>query len=272
MTAATGLDHGLRLAALSYACCSGSARPARFPRPRAGLRALAPGRRSAAARSACAIMTGALGGALTQPLVVAAARRHDVAHAFAIFGRVGLVWAVAWWLWFRDDPAAHRAVNAAELRVIARAGPSAAPHERGAVARADRGESIAARALRDVRSARSTAGTLPHLATDLPAARRGFDLRTAGCLAACRCSRSRRACSPAGLSDTGSRSAGARAAADGARPVAAFRSAALAVASRADRPARSRRRAAARRRRRAGGLRRRAGMGDDTEIGGSTPG
>ena len=38
--------------------------------------------------------------------------------AFAVFGSVGVVWAVAWWRWFRDDPADHPGVNAAELRVI----------------------------------------------------------------------------------------------------------------------------------------------------------
>lgn len=38
--------------------------------------------------------------------------------AFVIYGSIGVVWAVGFWLWFRDDPAAHRAVNEAELAVI----------------------------------------------------------------------------------------------------------------------------------------------------------
>jgi len=37
---------------------------------------------------------------------------------FAIFGVVGFVWVGAFLAWFRDDPAAHPAVNAAELEVI----------------------------------------------------------------------------------------------------------------------------------------------------------
>jgi sugar phosphate permease len=37
---------------------------------------------------------------------------------FAIFGAVGVVWAVPFWLWFRDDPARHRWVNAQELAHI----------------------------------------------------------------------------------------------------------------------------------------------------------
>jgi len=65
-----------------------------------------------------AIMTGALGGALTQPLVVALLSITSWRHAFAVFGSVGLFWAAAWWRWFRDDPASHPAVNAEELAVI----------------------------------------------------------------------------------------------------------------------------------------------------------
>lgn len=37
---------------------------------------------------------------------------------FVVFGLVGLLWATAWYWWFRDDPAEHPQVNAAELRHI----------------------------------------------------------------------------------------------------------------------------------------------------------
>jgi sugar phosphate permease len=37
---------------------------------------------------------------------------------FALFGLVGLVWAVAWYCWFRDDPAEDPRVNEAELAAI----------------------------------------------------------------------------------------------------------------------------------------------------------
>jgi sugar phosphate permease len=37
---------------------------------------------------------------------------------FVVFGVVGVVWSVAFWRWFRDDPAQHPAVNAAELEHI----------------------------------------------------------------------------------------------------------------------------------------------------------
>jgi MFS family permease len=77
------------------------------------------------------IMAAALGGAVTQPLVVALLERMSWRRAFPIFGAVGVVWAAAWWLWFRDDPRQHGGVNAAELAQIgAAAGDAAAGHPR----------------------------------------------------------------------------------------------------------------------------------------------
>jgi MFS family permease len=37
---------------------------------------------------------------------------------FAVFGMLGLVWAAAFYAWFRDDPAQHPAANAAEVALI----------------------------------------------------------------------------------------------------------------------------------------------------------
>jgi ACS family glucarate transporter-like MFS transporter len=59
-----------------------------------------------------------VGGALAPPLVVAVTAAMGWRAAFWIFGAVGVVWAAAWWRWFRDDPAAHPAVSPAELRSI----------------------------------------------------------------------------------------------------------------------------------------------------------
>jgi MFS family permease len=42
---------------------------------------------------------------------------------FAIFGGVGIVWAAAFYAWFRDDPAKHPGVNEAERRLIAAGRP-----------------------------------------------------------------------------------------------------------------------------------------------------
>ncbi len=65
-----------------------------------------------------AIMTGAFAGAVTQPLVVGLLAVTGWRRAFALFGVVGLVWAVGWWRWFRDDPGAHPATNEAERDLI----------------------------------------------------------------------------------------------------------------------------------------------------------
>jgi len=73
------------------------------------------------------IMAAALGGAATQPIVVALLERMSWRQAFPIFGSVGLVWAAAWFLWFRDEPREHRGVNAAELASIGGHPPTAHP-------------------------------------------------------------------------------------------------------------------------------------------------
>ena len=64
------------------------------------------------------LMAAALGGAATQPIVATLLERMSWRQAFPIFGAVGVVWAAAWFLWFRDDPRQHRGVNAAELGLI----------------------------------------------------------------------------------------------------------------------------------------------------------
>ena len=75
-----------------------------------------------------ALMTAALGGALTQPLVVRLLETLHWRLTFPIFGLVGCMWAVAWFWWFRDDPRDHKGVNAAELELVggAAARPQAA--------------------------------------------------------------------------------------------------------------------------------------------------
>jgi ACS family glucarate transporter-like MFS transporter len=75
-----------------------------------------------------AIATGAVGGAATMKLVVWLLAFVSWRVAFSMFGAVGLVWAIVWWWYFRDDPRTHPGVNEAELRVIGR--PSAERAER----------------------------------------------------------------------------------------------------------------------------------------------
>lgn len=63
--------------------------------------------------------TGAhLAGGLTPMLVIALAHVLSWRQIFVAFGLIGFIWAAFWYRWFRDDPAEHPAVNAAELQQI----------------------------------------------------------------------------------------------------------------------------------------------------------
>lgn len=59
-----------------------------------------------------------LAGGLTPLLVTAMLGVMHWRTVFLIFGLIGFVWAVVWYRWFRDDPAAHAAVSAEELELI----------------------------------------------------------------------------------------------------------------------------------------------------------
>jgi len=49
---------------------------------------------------------------------------------FVLFGLIGVVWAVAWYRWFRNDPSEHHQVNAAELaQITADRAPAGTHHE-----------------------------------------------------------------------------------------------------------------------------------------------
>jgi MFS family permease len=61
-----------------------------------------------------------LGGALAPPLVVLLMTDMGWRQTFFVFGSLGVVWCLFWWKWFRDEPAGHPAVNAAELETIQR--------------------------------------------------------------------------------------------------------------------------------------------------------
>jgi MFS transporter, ACS family, glucarate transporter len=59
-----------------------------------------------------------LAGGLTPILVTALLAYFNWRTLFAMFGSLGFVWAVAWHRWFRDSPAEHRRVGAAERELI----------------------------------------------------------------------------------------------------------------------------------------------------------
>lgn len=70
------------------------------------------------------------GGAVTPLIVGALLHVLNWRVLLVVFGMVGFVWVFAWHRWFRDDPAEHPQVNAAELALI-RAGNDAPPHTHG---------------------------------------------------------------------------------------------------------------------------------------------
>src|ERR1044071_2716618 len=59
-----------------------------------------------------------LGGALTPMIVAAIIPLYGWRVPFFLFGVLGLVWAVVWYWYYRDTPAEHSSVNAAERELI----------------------------------------------------------------------------------------------------------------------------------------------------------
>jgi sugar phosphate permease len=60
-----------------------------------------------------------LGAAMTPALVAWIIVHYGWRTAFAAFGSLGLMWSVVWFWYYRDYPAEHAGVNAAELELIA---------------------------------------------------------------------------------------------------------------------------------------------------------
>jgi sugar phosphate permease len=59
-----------------------------------------------------------VGAALTPALVVMTMIRFGWRMPFFVFGLIGLGWAALWYWYYRDTPAEHRHINAAERRLI----------------------------------------------------------------------------------------------------------------------------------------------------------
>jgi MFS family permease len=83
-------------------------------------------------------------------------------HIFWIFGAIGVIWCVLFWVWFRDRPEEHPGVNAGELAVIRGVRPALAPLSLEADRPASAGST-------DILAAR----------TDVVAAERAFGTQTA---------------------------------------------------------------------------------------------
>lgn len=59
-----------------------------------------------------------LGGGLTPMVVTALLGFLPWRTIFVVFGSIGFFWALAWWAWFRDEPAQHPAVDLEERKLI----------------------------------------------------------------------------------------------------------------------------------------------------------
>jgi len=59
-----------------------------------------------------------LGGALTPALVVYLTAHYGWRSVFVMFGAIGVLWALIWFVYYRDTPREHKSVNAAELELI----------------------------------------------------------------------------------------------------------------------------------------------------------
>jgi MFS transporter, ACS family, glucarate transporter len=66
------------------------------------------------------------GGAFTPLLVAYILQFLSWRRAFEVFGVLGVIWAIAFYRWFRDDPATHPDVNSAELALLPPARETAA--------------------------------------------------------------------------------------------------------------------------------------------------
>lgn len=65
-------------------------------------------------------MSARLGGAFTPLLVAASLAFVSWRTAFVLFGLLGVLWAVVFAWWYRDEPRTHPAVNAAEATLLPR--------------------------------------------------------------------------------------------------------------------------------------------------------
>src|SRR5262250_3326102 len=59
-----------------------------------------------------------LGGLLSAPLALFIVARWGWRAGFVLFGSIGVVWAAAWYRWYRDHPEEHPAMTASELAWI----------------------------------------------------------------------------------------------------------------------------------------------------------
>src|SRR6266705_1529365 len=68
------------------------------------------------------------GGAFTPLLVVWVFSLMSWRHAFELFGGIGIVWAIWFYVWFRDKPRDHKSVNPGEFELLQETQQNCAGH------------------------------------------------------------------------------------------------------------------------------------------------
>lgn len=116
-TALTGLATGFwPLVATRF--CFGAGEAGAFPNAAATINRWFPARERAGAQGVV-WMASRFGGAISPALVVPLQAAFGWRTTFFIFGGVGVLWAVWWYLWFRDDPREKSGMTPEELDIIA---------------------------------------------------------------------------------------------------------------------------------------------------------
>jgi MFS family permease len=69
-----------------------------------------------------------IGGMLSAPIALLIVARWGWRTSFVLFGLLGIVWAAAWFAWYRDRPEEHPAVGREELAWIQQDGPVGDSH------------------------------------------------------------------------------------------------------------------------------------------------
>lgn len=115
-TMATGLARNLT-SLLTFRFLFGAGEAGAFPNASRSFSEWMPPREQGRAHGIL-FMGTRLGGALAPPVALWLITKFGWRASFWAFGTLGLIWAVAWWRWYRDDPSGHPAVNEAELEII----------------------------------------------------------------------------------------------------------------------------------------------------------
>jgi MFS family permease len=73
-------------------------------------------------------MASRIGGALSPLLVIPIQRNFGWRASFYTFGILGIIWAVVWWVWYRDTPEEKPGVSRAEMEEIEAGGGAGRAH------------------------------------------------------------------------------------------------------------------------------------------------